>query len=321
MTEKPHTVPAGETEREQPEGPAAKSIEGRSPWQLAFERLRHDRVAVISAVVIVLVALMAILAPLVALATGHPPTQTYPNAGLLPGSLPKPPDGTFPLGTDSLGRDVLVRVFYGARISLLVGVVASAISVALGVIVGLTAGYFGGWVDTILSRLMDAVLSLPYLVFAIALVSLVGPSLEIAVAVIAFFSFSAVGRIVRGQTLSAKEKEYVEAARSLGSSNRRIMFVDILPNVLAPVIVYATLLVPLSIIFMATLSFLGLGVDPRTASWGGMLSDAIDYYQVAWWYIVFPGIALLITTLAFNLFGDSVRDAFDPRYNKLFSES
>lgn len=198
---------------------------------------------------------------------------------------------------------------------------ASAISVALGVIVGLTAGYFGGWIDTILSRLMDAVLSLPYLVFAIALVSLVGPSLEIAVAVIAFFQFSAVGRIVRGQTLSAKEKEYVEAARSLGSSNRRIMFVDILPNVLAPVIVYATLLVPLSIIFMATLSFLGLGVDPRTASWGGMLSDAIDYYQVAWWYVVFPGIALLITTLAFNLFGDSVRDAFDPRYNKLFSES
>ncbi len=317
MTEAPGNVEAGQAVKDA-EGEGASSIQGRSPWRLALERLLGDRVAVVSAVVIVLVALMAVCAPLVALATGHPPEETYPTKGLVD-SLPKGPGSGFPLGTDSLGRDVLVRVFYGARISMLVGIVGSGISVAIGVIVGLTAGYFGGWVDTILSRLMDAVLSLPYLVFAIALVVLVGPSLVLAIGVIAFFQFSAVGRIVRGQTLSAKEKEYVEAARSLGSGDGRIMFIDILPNVLAPVIVYTTLLVPISIIFMATLSFLGLGVDPRTASWGTMLSDAINYYQVAWWYVTFPGLALLITTLAFNLLGDSVRDAFDPRYNQLFS--
>jgi peptide/nickel transport system permease protein len=320
VTEKTIPDTLQQTEPEQPEGPQAKAIEGRSPWQLAWDRLRHDKVAVVSAIVIVLIALMAVIAPLVALAVGHGPNQQFPDIGLLPGAIPKGPNGTFPLGTDSLGRDVLVRVFYGARISLLVGVVASGISVVVGVVIGLTAGYFGGWVDTLLSRLMDAVLSLPYLVFAILLVSLTGPSLTISVAVISFFSFSAVGRIVRGQTLSVKEKEYIEAARSLGSSDRRIMFVDILPNVLAPIIVYATLLVPLSIIFMATLSFLGLGVVPPTASWGAMLSTSIKYYQVAWWFVVFPGIALLITTLAFNLLGDSVRDAFDPRYNRLFAE-
>jgi len=163
------------------------------------------------------------------------------------------------------------------------------------------------------------VLSLPYLVFAIALVSVIGSSMQVSIGVIAFFSFSSVGRIVRGQVLSIKEKEYVEAARSLGAGNMRIMFVDVLPNVLAPVIVYVTLLIPLSIVFEAALSFLGLGVVPPTPTWGGMLSDAINYYQVAWWYLVFPGAALLVTTLAFNLLGDSVRDAFDPRYNRLFA--
>ena len=143
---------------------------------------------------------------------------------------------------------------------------------------------------------------------------MVGPGLPVSIAVIAFFSFASVGRIVRGQVLSITQKEFIEAARSVGASDLRIMFVDILPNVLAPVIVYATLLIPASIVFEATLSFLGLGVVPPTASWGGMLSESIQYYQVAWWYVVFPGAALLITTLAFNLLGDSVRDAFDPRF-------
>ncbi|MGH3493978.1 MAG: ABC transporter permease [Sciscionella sp.] len=300
----------------------AKKIEGRSPWQLAFERLRHDKVAVACAVVILLIILMAILAPVVASITGHGPNdqlRTGPGAGLSPAGIPIGPNSHFWLGADNLGRDVLVRVFYGTRISLLAGVVASLVSVFVGVAIGLTAGFFGGWVDSALSRFMDVVLSLPYLVFAIALVAVVGPSLTVSIGVIAFFSFSSVGRIVRGQVLSVKEKEYVEAARSLGASNLRIMFVDVLPNVLAPVIVYATLLVPLSIVFEASLSFLGLGVVPPTASWGGMLSDSIQFYQVAWWFLVFPGLALLVTTLAFNLFGDSVRDAFDPSYNRLFN--
>lgn len=293
---------------------AAKAIEGRSPWQLAFERLRHDRVAIASAVAIVLIALMAVVAPLVAMAVGHGPNTQYRYTGLTPGGIPVGPNSTFLLGTDELGRDVLVRVFYGARVSLLAGVVASGLAAMLGLLIGLAAGYFGRVVDTVLSRFLDVVLALPYLVFAIALISVVGPSLGVSIGVIAFFSFASVGRIVRGQVLVVREKEFVEAARSLGANDMRILFVDILPNVLAPVIVYATLLIPLSIVFEATLSFLGVGVVPPTASWGGMLSDAINYYQVAWWFVVFPGLALLVTTLAFNLLGDSVRDAFDPRY-------
>ncbi|MHB1786989.1 MAG: ABC transporter permease [Acidimicrobiales bacterium] len=295
-----------------------RAIEGRSPWQLAFERLRHDRVAVGSMVVIVLIILMAVLAPVVAHVLGHGPFQQFRTTGLSPQGIPVGPSRRFLLGTDELGRDVLVRVFYGARISLLAGVVASGLAVSVGIVVGMLAGFLGGIVDTLLARLLDVVLSLPYLVFAIALVSVVGPSLTVSISVIAFFSFASIGRIVRGQVLSIREKEFVEAARSLGASDLRIMFVDILPNILAPVIVYLTLLVPLSIVFEATLSFLGVGVVPPTASWGGMLNGALNYYQVAWWYLVFPGVALLVTTLAFNLLGDSVRDAFDPRYNRLF---
>jgi peptide/nickel transport system permease protein len=297
----------------------AKKIEGRSPWRLAFERLRKDRVAVICAIVIVLIALMAILAPLVAHILGHGPDEQFTTTGLSPAGIPVGPNGSFPLGTDEQGRDVLVRVFYGAQVSLLVGVVASGIAVVVGVVIGLLSGYFAGVTDTILSRFMDAVLSLNYLIFAIALAAVLGASLTLSIAVIAFFSFSAVGRIVRGQVMSVKQKEYIESARSLGASNVRIMFVDVLPNVLAPVIVYATILVPLSIVFGASLSFLGLGVVPPTPSWGAMLADSVGYYQVAWWYVVFPGLALLITTLAFNLLGDSVRDAFDPQYNRLFA--
>ncbi|WAX56769.1 ABC transporter permease [Jatrophihabitans cynanchi] len=300
-------------------GPVAADIaviEGRSPWRLAFDRLRHDWVAVASAAVIVLIALTAALAPVVAAAVGHGPDTQYRTSGLTPEGIPVGPGSAFLLGTDELGRDVLVRICYGARVSLLAGVVASVLAVAVGVVIGLLAGYFGGMLDTALARFMDVVLSLPYLVFAIALISVVGPGLTVSIAVIAFFSFASVGRVVRGQVLSITQKEFVEAARSLGAGDVRIMFVDILPNVLAPVIVYTTLLIPLAIVFEATLSFLGLGVVPPTASWGGMLSESIQYYQVAWWYVVFPGAALLITTLAFNLLGDSVRDAFDPRFGR-----
>ena len=177
-------------------------------------------------------------------------------------------------------------------------------------------------IDTALARLFDVVLAMPYLVFAIALWTALGGrgGVLLDISVISFFSFGAVARIVRGQVLSIKEKEYVEAARSLGASSVRIMFVDIFPNVLAPVIVYFTLLVPASIVFEATLSFLGIGTTPPTPDWGSMLSEAINWYDPAWWYVVFPGAALLATTLAFNLLGDSVRDAFDPRYNRMFAK-
>ncbi|GAA1116220.1 ABC transporter permease [Kribbella jejuensis] len=293
-----------------------KVIEGRSPFSLAMRRLRRDKVAMISLVVILLIVLMAILAPLFASITGHPPNEQYRDIGLTPDGLPRGPNGTFWLGTDDLGRDILVRIAYGARISLLVGVIATAITVAIGVVLGLAAGFLGGIVDTILARLIDVVLSVPFLLVAIALVSVTGPSLTVTVLVIGFFSWASVARIVRGQVLSIREREYVEAARSLGAGDGRIMYVDVLPNVIAPVIVYTTLLIPVVIVTQATLSFLGLGLPPPTADWGGMISESQNYYTTAWWFILFPGLALLITTLAFNLFGDGVRDAFDPRADR-----
>ena len=170
-----------------------------------------------------------------------------------------------------------------------------------------------------IARVIDWLLAIPFLLFAISLVAVIGPSLTVVIIVIGFFGWASVGRIVRGQVLSIKEKEYVEAARALGASPWRIMFIDILPNVMAPIIVYATLLIPLSIVTEASLSYLGVGVPPPTADWGQMISDAQGVYQYgAWWFLVFPSLALLVTTLAFNILGDGVRDAFDARGDQLF---
>ena len=305
-----------ETHLIEPQAAGREPIQGRGPWELAWRRLRKARVAMISLVVILLIVLMAICAPLIAHLTGHPPNTQYRDTGLDESGLPVAPNGEFWLGTDELGRDVLVRIAYGARVSLLVGVTATILIVILGVIVGIAAGYFGGFVDTVLARLIDVVLSMPFLLVAISLVSIFSPSLLITIVVIAFFSWASVARIVRGQVLSVKEREFVEGARSLGASNTRIMFIDILPNVLAPVIIYASLLVPVVILFQAALSYLGLGIQPPTPDWGGMISTAQGVYQVAWWYLFFPSLALVITTLAFNLLGDGIRDAVDPRFER-----
>ena len=302
------------------EEPAAGRIEGRTPLRLVLARLRTDRVALASVAVILLIVALAIAAPLIAGITGHGPIDTNVDGGTDANGQPLPPGSAgYLLGTDNLGRDILVRIAYGARISLLVGVLATAIATVVGVVIGLVAGYFGGWIDSILARLMDVVLSFPYVLFAIVLVSVFGPSLPLTILVIAFFSFAAIGRIVRGQALSQREKEYVEAAHSLGAGNLRILFVDILPNLVAPVIVLATLLIPAAIIFEATLSFLGLGVVPPTPSWGNMLSDAEGVGFQAWWFYIFPMLFLLATTLAFNLLGDAVRDALDPRTERIFA--
>ncbi len=305
--------PAGE------EPPAGKAVEGRSPWQLAWARLRKDKVAIACAIFIILLALAAILAKPISSLLGFGPTFQDQTNGVSADGLPVGPNGTHLLGTDNLGRDIFVRIIYGAQVSLAVGISAAVAAVIVGVIVGLCAGYFGPAVDTVLARLMDVVLAFPFLLFAIALVTVAGPSEIIEILVIAFFSWASVGRIVRGQTLAIREREYVEAARSLGASDLRIMFVDVLPNLIAPVIVYTTLLIPTSIVFEATLSYLGVGIIPPTPSWGNMISDAQSFYQVAWWYLVFPGVALILTTLAFNLLGDSVRDALDPRSERLFA--
>ena len=301
------------------ENAPVQAIEGRSQWRLTWQRLRGDKVAVASAVVIVVMAALAIAAPAFAALTGHGPAQQYPNTGLSATGAPAGPGTTFWLGADELGRDLFVRILYGARISLFVGVVTTAIGTVAGVSVGLMAGYFGGWIDMILSRLTDAVLAFPYVVLGLAIASVFGPSLPVVIGVISFFAWSGIARVVRGQTMSLKEKEYIEAARSVGAGPWRIMFIDILPNLMGPVLVLATLSIPLAIIFEATLSFLGLGVQPPTASWGNLLAGAQNYYGEAWWYLVFPALALLITTLAFNLLGDGVRDALDPRTERILA--
>src|ERR671936_2763376 len=214
---------------------------------------------------------------------------------------------------------------YGARTSLQVGVVASGIAVLIGLIIGLLAGYLGGAVDTALSRTADVMLAVPQLLIGIGIVAacsttkegcvggLIQPGLPIVIAVITFFSWSYIARIVRGYTLSLREKEFVESARSVGASNARILATEILPNLTGPLIVYSTLLVPTNILFEAALSYLGLGVPPDQASWGQILSDASTLYNVAWWLMVFPGAFLILTTLAFNLLGDGLRDALDVR--------
>jgi peptide/nickel transport system permease protein len=295
-------------------------VQGRTQWQLTWRRLRSDKVSMIALTVIVIMVLLAIFAPAFAALTHHPVNTAYPVQGESEDGNPVGPGvNGFLLGTDSTGRDLLVRVLYGARISLFVGVVTTLIATVLGVAVGLMAGYFGGIIDTVLARFTDAVLAFPYIVLALALAAVFGPSLTIIVVMITFFSWAGIARIVRGQTLSIKEKEYIEAARSLGAGPFRIMFFDILPNLLAPVLVIATLYIPNAVVFEATLSYLGLGVQAPTPSWGNMLSDAQNFYQVAWWYLVFPALALLITTLAFNLLGDGIRDAMDPRTEKLIA--
>ena len=296
------------------EAAVSRKIEGRSPWRLAYERLRKDRAAKIALGTILVIVLLAILAPVFAKILGHGPNQQFIDIGQNANGGPVPPSGTFWLGTDNNGRDLFVRILYGARISLLVGVLATGISVVLGVLFGLTAGYIGGFVDTVIARFIDVMLSIPFLILAISIAYISGASLWLVIGIIGVLSFTYPARIVRGQVISIKGREFVEAARALGAGPWRIMFVDILPNVMAQVIVYATLLIPLAIVAEASLSFLGVGVPPPTADWGSMISDASGWYQYGyWWFLLFPCLALLITTLAFNIFGDSVRDALDPR--------
>jgi ABC-type dipeptide/oligopeptide/nickel transport system permease subunit len=227
-------------------------------------------------------------------------------------------------GVDKEYRDVFARVLYGARVSLEVALIATGISMVIGVVLGMVAGFFRGWVDMLISRVIDVLLAFPILLLALGLAAacklgkgclggLIQPGLTVVIAVIAFVNWTYIARIVRGQVLSLREKEFVEAARSLGASGRRILFREILPNLVAPIIVYSSLIIPQNVLFEAALSYLGVGVQFPKASWGAMLSDASSIFDTAWWYMVFPGAALLITVLAFNLLGDGLQDAMNPR--------
>mgnify|MGYP001054013046 CR=1 FL=1 len=287
----------------------------RGSLELTLRRLRRDKASMIALCVILAVVVLAIAAPWIAALTGHSPIEQFRDIGLSPAGIPVGPGEQFWLGTDQLGRDVFARLAYGARISLLVGVFASVLASTIAVIVGTTAGYHGGLTDIVLSRLMDLVMSVPFLLCALALVSAFGPSLMLSVCVIVFFSWAPMARVIRGQVISLRKQDFVQASRSLGAGPLSIMIVDILPNLAAPIIVYTTMQIPSSIVFEATLSFLGMGIVPPTPSWGGMLADASSnsLYLVAWWLVFVPGTALLLTTLAFNILGDGLRDALDPK--------
>ena len=302
---------------------AGHEIAARSPTQLFWRRFRQDRVAMVSLGIIVVLILVAIFAPFIVDILGLPSPYTQnPNLTNVFGQ-PLGPSSAHPFGVDQLGEDVMSRVIYGARVSLLVGIVGTLIATVFGVAVGLVAGFYRGTVDTLLSRFTDIVLCFPILLLGLGIASscavkgcvrgLIQPGVVTILFIIAIATWTYMARIVRGLVLSLREREFVQASRSLGASNVRIMFREILPNLTAPIIVYASLSIPQNILFEAALSYLGVGVRPPTASWGQMLADATPIFNTAWWYMVFPGLALLITVIAFNLVGDGLQDALNPR--------
>ena len=306
-------------------------VEGRSPWQLFWIRFRRDKVAIAGAVFIILLLVGALLAPLFVRFIAHRGPNEFPENTIgLTNDFSIPivgPGGAYWGGVDNLGRDVFVRTLYGARTSLEVALLSTGIAVVIGIALGLLAGYRGGKTDTLISRAIDIVLSLPVFLLAIGISAACGvsaqgclggllkPGVWLVTLIIALFGWPYMARIVRGQALSIREREFVEAARATGFGSTHIMFREILPNLVAPIIVYTTLLIPTNIIFEASLSYLGVGIPPGTPSWGRMIADATNgqLYQYAWWMLFFPGMCLVLTTLSFNLMGDGLRDALDPR--------
>jgi len=314
----------------QPPEPAAstagQAIEGRSPGQIAWLRLRQDKVALAGGIVVIFLILVAIFGPLLV----QNPTVYHSNLIDPVYSRPYGPFGgislAHPFGVEPVtGRDMLSRVVNGARVSLIIAFLSTALAVGIGVVMGVIAGYFGGWVDAVIARAMDIFLAFPLLVFAIALVGVIpssafglsgnGLRIGLLIFVIGFFAWPYMGRIIRGQTLSLREREFVDAARSMGARGPYVLFRELLPNLVGPILVYATLLIPTNILFEAALSYLGVGIIPPQPSWGGMMSDAVTngFYSVDPMYMIIPGLAIFITVMAFNLFGDGLRDALDPR--------
>jgi ABC-type dipeptide/oligopeptide/nickel transport system permease subunit len=305
---------------------AGGPILGRSLGQIAWRRLRRDRVAMAGGVIIIFLLLVAVIGPFL---VQNP--NAY-NSNLIDPTFSRPIGSwggislAHPLGIEPItGRDMLARIVVGARYSLLIGFLATVLAVVIGAFFGVIAGYFGGWVDALIARAMDVFLAFPLLVFAIALIGVIpnsawglsGNTLRtfLLVFVIGFFAWPYMGRIVRGQVISLREREFVDAARSIGARSPYILFRELLPNLVAPILVYSTLLIPTNILFEAALDYLGVGLIPPTPSWGQMLSNAVTngFYYIDPMYMVIPGVAIFITVMAFNLFGDGLRDALDPR--------
>jgi len=273
-------------------------------WKIFWRRFRRNRLAMLGAFIILSLAVAAIIAPLVA--PFNPDQQDVLHRL-------EPPSPKHLLGTDDLGRDLLSRIIYGTRVSLLVGFVAIGIAIVIGSILGLLSGYFGGWLDTVIMRLVDIMLCFPTFFLILMVIAFLEPNIWNVMAVIGLTGWPGLTRLVRGECLSIREREFVQAAKVLGLSNIRVMFVHLLPNVMAPILVTATLGIGGAILTESALSFLGLGVQPPTPSWGNILTAGKDYITMAWWLSLYPGLAILITVLAYNLLGEGLRDVLDPR--------
>ncbi len=300
-------MPATGTAAKAPERQRAAAGEEqtiKSPFRQAFTRLRRNRAAIIALLVLAAEMVIAAGAPLF---TGYDPVAIEP-----PDSL-QAPSAKHIMGTDQFGRDIYARVLYGARISLQVGVVSVGIATLCGVPLGLVAGYYGGRVDSSIVRAMDLMLAFPGILLALAIVTILGPSLRNSMIAVGISAIPSRVRLVRGSVLSTKENAYVEAARALGCSESTIMFRHILPNIVSPLIVLSSLSIATAILTAASLSFLGLGAQPPTPEWGAMLGGGRAYMGVAWWMTTFPGAAIMVTVLAMNILGDGLRDAFDPK--------
>jgi peptide/nickel transport system permease protein len=282
---------------------------------LVWRRLRRDRVAMFGAILVGLLILVALFAPLLA---PHDPAEQFrdgltPDGQPVPGTLFKNTGGTqFPLGTDANGRDLVSRILYGARVSLIVGVLANLLAVAIGLLIGMTAGYLGGWVESVLMRITDIMMAFPTLLLAMTLVAILKPSLWIIIVVIGIVYWTWIARVVYSQVLTIREREFVIASRALGSSRDYVMLHHILPQLVPTIIVWGTLGIATNVMLEASLSYLGIGVQPPTPSWGGMIQQGQSYYRSAPWLVIYPGLAIMITVFAFNLLGDGLRDALDP---------
>lgn len=275
-----------------------------APWRKSVRHMRRNPTAMIGLAVLVLLTIIAIAAPVIA---PYDPIKQNPMMSL------KPPSAEHWLGTDQFGRDILSRILYGSRISLRIGLVSVSIAIAFGGLLGLVSGFYGGWLDQVISRFVDLLLAFPGILLALVIVSVIGPSLTNVMIAVGIAATPTYARVVRGSVMAARENVYVEAAHAIGAGDRRVLLRHVLPNVLAPVIVLATLGVAGAILTGAALSFLGLGAAPPTPEWGAMLSEGRNYMRLAWWISTFPGLAIMVAVLATNLFGDGVRDALDPR--------